>query len=209
VPRIAFHPPKFLKAGATFIRYGGTGARGGFSFIPDFTQYALFSLWDDRSLLEKFYKNSPEIAECKRDALSWHNFILQPYLSHGTWDGERFLKEDSPKLSYLGGKVAVLTRASIRWQKLIRFWGHVPTAGREALLNRDRVFSLGFGELPWVRQATFSVWENETSMKSFAYKSDHHAQVVKRTRVEKWYSEEMFTRFNVLEIESGGELQVK
>jgi hypothetical protein len=37
-------------------------------------------------------------------------------------------------------------------------------------------------------------------MRDFAYKSDHHAEVVRLTRERAWYKEEMFTRFRVLEV---------
>ena len=35
-------------------------------------------------------------------------------------------------------------------------------------------------------------------MKQFAYKTNNHAEVIKKTRKENWYKEEMFTRFTIL-----------
>jgi hypothetical protein len=49
-------------------------------------------------------------------------------------------------------------------------------------------------------QATFSLWTSGKAMRDFAYKSDHHAEVVRLTRERAWYKEEMFTRFRVLEV---------
>jgi heme-degrading monooxygenase HmoA len=60
--------------------------------------------------------------------------------------------------------------------------------------------SFGVGEVPFIKQATLSIWEDEASIKNFAYSMQQHKQVVQKTRAENWYSEDMFTRFNVLEI---------
>ena len=34
-------------------------------------------------------------------------------------------------------------------------------------------------------------------MKSFAYQGKDHTEVIHKTRKEKWYSEDMFTRFKI------------
>jgi hypothetical protein len=36
-------------------------------------------------------------------------------------------------------------------------------------------------------------------MKAFAYKMQEHRNVIQKTRTRNWYSEEMFTRFRVLQ----------
>jgi hypothetical protein len=33
------------------------------------------------------------------------------------------------------------------------------------------------------------------AMQQYAYKSQHHIEVMKRTRAENWYTEELFARF--------------
>jgi hypothetical protein len=60
------------------------------------------------------------------------------------------------------------------------------------------VFSVGIGEVPWIKQATFSIWESAEDMKSFAYNMKEPREVVKKTRQEKWYSEDMFVRFKII-----------
>jgi hypothetical protein len=39
------------------------------------------------------------------------------------------------------------------------------------------------------------VWQDEGALKSFAYRSRGHIEVMRRTRQEGWYSEELFARF--------------
>ena len=56
-------------------------------------------------------------------------------------------------------------------------------------------FYKGIGELPFLAQATFSVWKNLDSVMNFAYKSKDHSDIIKKTRKRNWYSEDMFTRF--------------
>ena len=54
---------------------------------------------------------------------------------------------------------------------------------------------MGIGEAPVGRLATFSLWESSAAARSFAYEMPDHVEVVRRTREEDWYSEELFARF--------------
>ena len=62
------------------------------------------------------------------------------------------------------------------------------------------ISSLGIGEMPLIKQATFSIWENKAAIKAFAYQLKEHQEVIRKTRAEKWYSEDMFVRFKILEV---------
>jgi hypothetical protein len=89
----------------------------------------------------------------------------------------------------------VLTRATIRWRRLRAFWSAVPAAS-DALEHREGLlFSTGIGETPVWRQATFSLWRSEDDIRAFAYKASAHADAIRRTYSEDWYSEELFARF--------------
>ena len=72
-----------------------------------------------------------------------------------------------------------------------------PTSAALALAVGVRA-AIGLGELPVVRQATFSVWESAEAMRQFAYRDARHREVIQLTHREKWYAEELFARFRVL-----------
>ncbi|MDP5140522.1 MAG: DUF3291 domain-containing protein, partial [Spirosomaceae bacterium] len=93
------------------------------------------------------------------------------------------------------GPIAVMTRATIRLTKARDFWRNVPKVAGSMSNAEGFITSVGIGEVPFIKQATFSVWKDLDSVKKFAYRQREHAEVVKQTREKKWYSEELFARF--------------
>lgn len=122
--------------------------------------------------------------------------ILEPMEGHGTWDGKPVFGELPHKTAY-EGPVAVLTRATIRLNRLKHFWKHVAPVSARMAGAPGFVHSVGIGEIPWVKQATFSVWLSKDAMKQFAYNMKEHQDVIRLTRQERWYSEDMFVRFRI------------
>ena len=94
--------------------------------------------------------------------------------------------------------IGVITRATLNPTRLLEFWRHVPQASRAIKQAKGVGFFKGIGEWPFVQQATFSVWESAEAIRTFAYVSQAHASIVKKTRQRKWYKEDMFNRFEVL-----------
>ncbi|WP_237144347.1 spheroidene monooxygenase [Pontibacter pamirensis] len=183
--------------GLRFYKLLGSGQGKGFSLKPNFRRYGLFCTWESEAAADDFLKNSDLMQEYRQHTDEIWTVKLLPYQSHGQWDGQ---EPFAPALSekYTHGPVAVLTRASINLRRLpnfIRFGLRTSAALNEA---EGLLCSIGLGELPFIRQATFSIWESVEAMKQYAYKDPQHQEVMRRTRSEKWYSEELFARFKTI-----------
>jgi hypothetical protein len=189
-----FRLPLWLNPKIKFYKLMGCGRNGTFDKTPDWRQWALLTISHDSAagfrpmLIKKwwaFFK--VEIWELE----------LSPIEGHGTWDGKEVFGP-LPKQSNYEGPIGILTRATIRPSQLGRFWSHVDAIAKQMSAANGFVTSVGIGEVPWIKQATFSIWESKENMRAFAYKMKEHAEVVKKTHQEKWYSEDMFVRFKPL-----------
>ena len=107
-------------------------------------------------------------------------------------------RENNLNKDTLKKKVVVITRAKIRFSKLIQFWLSVPKASKAILKSKGVLFYKGIGELPFIHQATLSIWENQFDINQFAYSKKNHSDIIKKTRSNNWYREDMFTRFYLI-----------
>jgi len=189
--------PLSLNKACTFWKLMGCGKNGSFDLTPDWQQWALMAVWSSGEDFNKFNKNSFISWWWKKFTKEQWTLLCVPLASHGKWDGKDPFKIDSYELNYKG-PVAVLTRATIRLNKLSQFWANVEPVS--AIMNKAPGFitSIGIGEAPFFRQATLSIWKNMDSMKAFAYGSVEHAEVIRKTRKLDWYSEELFARFRIV-----------
>ena len=190
-------------AGLRFHKLMGSGAANGFGFWPNLDRYGFMAVWDDAAAAQAFFTQHPLWDNYStRSAEQW-TVHLAPTKAQGLWDGQApFAPAPAAAASATAAPadtpVAVLTRASIRWRKAPRFWQFVePTSAALAQVAGVRA-AIGLGELPLVRQATFSVWESARAMQDYAYKDARHREVIQLTRREQWYGEELFARFSVL-----------
>jgi spheroidene monooxygenase len=67
-------------------------------------------------------------------------------------------------------------------------------------IGRDRnvIFKIGIGEIPWLHQVTFSIWPDRDSMIAFAKREGPHAGAVRAVREGNWFKEELYARFRVI-----------
>ncbi|UOQ95940.1 spheroidene monooxygenase [Hymenobacter sp. 5317J-9] len=186
-------------AGLRFFKLLGSGARNGFGFWPNLDRYGFMAVWDDAAAAEAFFAQHPLWAAYRQRSAELWTLQLSPLKAQGLWDGQRPFDYETDMLpAQPEAPVAVLTRASIRWAKARRFWQFVePTSAALAGAVGVRA-AIGLGELPVVRQATFSVWESARAMQEYAYRDARHREVIQLTRRERWYGEELFARFRVL-----------
>jgi hypothetical protein len=181
-----------------FYKLLGCGKNGTFDIRPDVRQWAVLitthqPFTDATSLYGSFITNWWKRFHCELFTV-----VLQPTEGHGFWDGNMPFGM-LPKQTAEDGLTAVLTRATIRWSKLKAFWQNVQSAAAPLQGAEGFIMSVGIGEVPWVKQATFSIWQNKQLMKQYAYGAKQHATVIGKTRKENWYSEELFVRFKVLQ----------
>lgn len=194
--------PAVLKTipGLQFFKLLGSGKGGVFSLQPDFRRYGLFATWQNEAAAASFFQKSELTRVYYKNSFESWTVKLLPYKTHGYWDAvnpfPRLLPEPSPTQP-----IAVLTRAAINWRSLPAFWRNGRMTSK-ALAQADGVLAaIGLGELPFIRQATFSIWESQAHMQAYAYQNQVHRDVIQHTRAGNWYKEELFTRFIVASAE--------
>ena len=185
--------------GVSFVKLLGTGK--GESFTPkDADPYrwgALVTIQKDN--LDNLDK-SKVIRGWQRIAKKEYRAILKPISVHGLWSGKQPFEVE--KFDW-NGKIAAITRARIVWRKNLIFWRAVPPVTISLHQSPGLINAIGIGEAPIGLQGTFSLWESAAHLRDFAYKGQAHTQAIKATEENKWYSEELFSRFAVVQ-ERGG-----
>ena len=185
----------------SFYKMLGTGGKGGFIY-PDLSVYSLLCVWKKSEFLNEFIESSNHAKEIKKKSKKRIDYIMEPIFSNGLWDNINPFKVNENRESKKENKIGVITRGKIKLSKQIDFWLNVSSAS-DAIKNADGVeFYKGIGELPLLSQATFSVWKNHKSISDFAYKNRAHSEIIKKTKERKWYSEDLFARFEITEIKT-------
>ena len=207
-----FRLPLWLNKNISFWKLLGSGRNGTFDIRPDWHQWAVLQVCSGEAEVRSQHTTSNPKPAYRTGRLqspnfltSWWKFfrceiwvlVLEPIEGHGTWDGKPCFG-DLPKQTDYEGLIGVLTRATIRVSKLRNFWKNVDSVANQMAGAGGFITSLGIGEIPLIKQATFSIWESKACMKQFAYQMHEHAEVIRKTRKEDWYSEEMFVRFRIV-----------
>ncbi|MGZ3928135.1 MAG: DUF3291 domain-containing protein [Mucilaginibacter sp.] len=185
--------PMQNQKGCPFWKLLGTGKNGTFDLNPDWQQWGLFAVWDNRDDFDRFYEQSFIVRWWNSFGVEKWTMLCEPLQSHGKWDSQEPFENSN--IGDYRGPIAILTRATIRLKRLKNFWANVDTVSELMRNSPGYIASIGIGERPIYRQATFSIWSSLDDVKAFAYGTKEHAEVIKKTRTENWYSEELFARF--------------
>ena len=180
------------------VKLCGSGVGEGFTPIPDTSVYAILATWPDHDAARRAMLGTHvfrRYADMDKERLT---IFLTPTSARGRWDGvEPFMPQDLAT----DGPVAALTRATIRLRSARRFWRHEPAISRAICSDPNVMFKIGIGELPLMRQATFSIWPDTKSMAEFARADGPHARAIRAVRDGGLFKEELYARFHVDAVE--------
>lgn len=188
----------FKKYQVRFSKLMGSGKNGTFDIEPDLGQWAYLWVWKNQEDYSNFQENSSIMRYIRKFSSENFTLFLKPMQSRGLWDNRNPFDTEKMNSFEVNEPIVVLTRASIRPHKAADFWRNVPAIAQNFAQNEGFIYSIGVGEMPLFKQATVSVWQNESAMKAFAYRAKEHAEVIKKTHRDNWYSEELFARFRLL-----------
>lgn len=182
-------------SGLTFWKLLGTGRGPAMTLSADLRRWALFAVWESEDALDAFLASSPVALGWREHALESYHVRLEPVRARGSWNGRALFA--GAQADPLGPEepVAILTRATIRPRRLARFYSSILPPAERLVSSPGLLASVGVGEWPLARQATFSLWRSLRDAQAYAYADGAHREVVRRTRDERWYSEELFARF--------------
>jgi len=184
--------------GISFSKFLGTGT--GKTFTPsdaDLTRWGMVVVID-KDRLDAFDQSSI-VTNWRKRSTSEFRALLSPLSSHGLWAKKNPFDFVAP-LSNPDAQIAAITRARIKWNKNFIFWRPVPPVVLDLHSNHGLVAAIGIGEAPIGLQGTFSLWQSASALRDFAYKGKAHQVAIAQTESIGWYSEELFARFEVLEL---------
>ncbi|MFC7532686.1 monooxygenase [Actinoplanes sp. GCM10030250] len=176
------------RPGVRFAKFLGTGT--GLSFGPgdsDLTRYAAITV-SDRPVGFPVWD---------RIAVQQARVDLEPLVSRGEWSGHSPFQPTGRRAD---GPILAVTRARLRPSRAVRFWRAVPPVARELATAEGLLARFGIGEAPIGWQGTVSVWRSAADLTAFAYRQPEHRAAIARTPADRWYAEELFARFAVLDI---------
>lgn len=178
--------------GLKFHKVLGSGYDGGFGLKPSTTRQGLLCAFANENDADNFLYKSPVAIAYQAHSREYLSVKLHPFSVKGTWAGNKLVAtRDGP---LLGHPIAALTRASIRPSKASTFWSKAPPSEVSLANTHGCLLASGVGEAPYLRQATFSVWESVAHMDAYA-RTGAHLEAIKASMKGDYFSESMFVRF--------------
>lgn len=179
--------------GLSFYRLMGSG-KSGFNPLPNWSVYALIMVWDSEKQAEDYFHASELFDLYQQHTEECYTIYLSSIRSKGEWSGINPF-ESKDRVADGNEKILVLTRATIKWRYLFKFWKYVPHSQKALESNPGLIYTMGIGEAPLVQMCTLSLWKNTESLEDFAYNQRGHQNAIAMTRTLDWYKEELFARF--------------
>lgn len=198
--RMGLHRRALRAAGGpAFAKLLGTGDGRTFTLRDaDPRHWGLLATWRDPADAQAFEQGGVA-RSWARIAAERLRVQLRPLASRGEWARRRPFGD--PRPTAYDGPVAAVTRARIAPRQQVRFWRSVPPVSADLRRSAGLRLSMGIGEAPVGLQGTFSLWDSATALTEFAHRRAPHLEVVQRTAELGWYTEELFARFAVLDVE--------
>jgi hypothetical protein len=204
--------------GLCFAKLLGTGNGRTFTLRDaDPLHWALLTVWDGEAEAHRFlagrtHRRWNQLCEERLDVL------MSPLASRGRWAKQEPFGPSRtagrPHTESLPGPpsanrlvtdpdldqenpIAAITRARLRPIRAVSFWRAVPPVSAQLAAIDGLKLAIGIGEAPIGLQGTFSLWQSAVALNEFAYRTPAHVDVIRRTKPERWYAEELFARFTV------------
>jgi hypothetical protein len=178
--------------GVRFAKLLGTARRFG---RPDPSRWAAVVSWTDAGAADRF--DTASVARSwRRLASGYCRLDLAPMSSRGAWAGQTPFAGTAAA----AGQVLALTRARLRPTRAAGFWRSIRPVAEGALGATGLLAAFGIGEAPIGWQGTVSLWRRDGDLVEFAYRHPAHRAAITATPVRRWYAEELFARFAVMNI---------
>ena len=181
----------------SFFKLFGSGTGEGFTPYPNTSVYAILSVWNNLGDAENNIEEREIYENYRTHSIENWTVFLSPISSKGYWDKTNPFKPNKNEFKKKDHMLAALTRATIKPKIMLKFWSKVPAISKVIGNDKNVLFKMGLGEIPWFHQVTFSIWPNAKTMADFARKDGPHAKAIKSVREGNWFSEELYARFEV------------
>lgn len=115
--------------GLSFYKLMGSGSEPVFGLMPDFGFYALLGVCEKEKSSEHFFYTSEIFARFKKHSSDQWTIYMRSIQTKGLWSRQNPFPV-SAVLNKNNPLIVVITRATIKLNKLIAFWRFVPTSQR-------------------------------------------------------------------------------